>query len=416
MDSQVTYNTEKVSTKRVRYEGSDQLRAGYALCYNWDSNSRDFTTDGTAATSNVERRTRVEKPAVGNVSRFAGIVTEKYDGRTGPCMVEVYVPQSRGQAVPLWTTANCTIGTTQLFLTPGSYALTTNGVRLVGEAAQTVDRSTTNGTVLAIFKAPLIQLASSARSRTTVQLPTAAIWDNFPLAEMKLNPFLGSLLDADFTRAGDLPDTRFVDATYAASAAGKTPTEHMYLGTTAIGEMLLFSTTDNQAAEGQWAAPIVVSGGTVWGFEARIKQSVVTDTKAGWFVGLMLGQKLAGDLIVDGGTLQTEGSLGFQAKEGDGDKVDFVYDETGQAQNEHDDDYLTQAGGTYFTVGMYFNGTTIQGYLNGVATGTAIVAADISAADFPTAKIFVPTVALKAAHADDYTLTLDWIRAAQLAV
>jgi hypothetical protein len=263
---------------------------------------------------------------------------------------------------------------------------------------------------------PWHPLGISARSRAAVELPSLAILANFNLHRLMTQPFSGSFLWTDFTHAPCLPDPRFIDATYAAAAGGKTPTEHMYLGVTAIGELKLFGTTDNQAVEGQWACPIVVSGGRPWAFGVRIKQSLLTDAKAGWFAGLMLGQKLTGDLIVDAGTLQTEGSLGFQCKEGDGDKIDLVYDETGQTQNEHDDDYVTQVADTYNVLELYCNGTTIQGYLDGVLTGTAIVALDIAAADFPAGKVFVPTLALKNAHADDFTVTADWIYAMQEAV
>jgi hypothetical protein len=64
---------------------------------------------------------------------------------------------------------------------------------------------------------------------------------------------------------------------------------------------------------------------------------------------------------------------------------------------------------------MYYNGTTIQGYINGVATGTAISAVDIAAADFPTTKIMVPTFAQKSTTgAADVNVTMDWIRVAQI--
>ena len=48
-------------------------------------------------------------------------------------------------------------------------------------------------------------------------------------------------------------------------------------------------------------------------------------------------------------------------------------------------------------------------------TGTAISAADIAAADFPAADVLVPTFVLKNAAADDVTVTLDMLIAAQLA-
>jgi hypothetical protein len=255
----------------------------------------------------------------------------------------------------------------------------------------------------------------SARSRTALQLPTAAILANFNMADLRACAFAGSLLETDFTRPGGLPDVRFVDATYAAAAAGKTMTEGLYLGTTAIGELIAFATSDNQAVEGQWSCPIVSSGSGAWAFGARIKQSILTDSRAGHFAGLMVPSNLAGDLIVDGGTLQTEGSLGFQIKEGDGDKIDVIYDKTGQAQNEHAADWATQVADTYNVVELYYNGTTIAMYLDGVATGTAISAADIAAADFPAATIMVPTIALKNANAADFTVTWDWAYAVQAA-
>lgn len=254
--------------------------------------------------------------------------------------------------------------------------------------------------------------AFPARGRTAAQLPTVSITRKFPIPSMLAAGGQG-VLWTDF--AGDVPwFNSFVDATYAASAAGKTPTEHLYPGITAIGELLAFTTTDNQAVEFQFPLPIVVSGGNPWAFGVRIKQSVLTNSKCGYFVGLALAQKLVGDIVVDAGTLQTEGSVGFQLKEGDGDKIDLVYDETGQTQNEHDDDYVTQVADTYNVLELYYNGTDIQGYVDGTATGTAILGTgDIDQADFPAAKIFVPTFGMKAAAADDFTVTFDWMYAVQ---
>jgi hypothetical protein len=252
----------------------------------------------------------------------------------------------------------------------------------------------------------LEMVGNSARGRAATAMPTEEIWKNFNLCGMRANPFTGSLLETDFSHGEKLVDSIFKDTS---------STIIIYPGATGVGEVRLFTTADNEAAEIQFTScPITVTGGAPWAFEARIKQSVLTDAKCGWFAGLMVGTAFpTGDLIVDAGTLQTEGSLGFQCKEADGDKVDLVYDTTGQTQNEHDDDYVTQVADTYFTVGLYYDGATIQGYLNGVATGTAISAVDIAVADFPAALILVPTIALKAAHADDFTVTVDWIRVAQ---
>jgi hypothetical protein len=293
-----------------------------------------------------------------------------------------------------------------------TYTLTRSGNTPVGK----VVRYVTTNTCLVEFAtdAPGV-IINSGHSRTALQLPTAAILKNFDLVNLRKNPFAGSLLETDFTHAPCLPDNRWIDATYAASAGGKTATEHMYLGVNAIGELICFTTTDNQAVEGQWACPIKVSGGVPWAFGVRIKQSLLTDAKCGYFVGLMLASKLTGDLIVDAGTLQTEGSLGFQVKEGDGDKIDFVFDETGQTQNEWSADLVTQVADTYNLLEMYYNGTIITLYVDGVAAGTAVSAAAIAGADFPAGKIFVPTLALKAAHADDFSVTVDLMYAMQSA-
>jgi hypothetical protein len=251
-------------------------------------------------------------------------------------------------------------------------------------------------------------LADSARSRAATAMPTAAIWNNFDLSEMRKNPFAGSLLESDFTHGEDVPSEKFTDAS---SVIRVLP------GAAGEGVISLFITADNEEAAVQFqSCPITSSGGVAWGLEARIKASTITDTKAGFFFGLMAGEAaLAGDLIADAGTLADVGAIGFQNKEGDGDIIDLVYDKASQTQNEHDDDYHTLVADTYVTLGLYFNGTTIQGYLNGVLTGTAISGADIAAADFPAADVLVPTLVIKGAAADDKTITIDWIRAAQLA-
>ena len=334
---------------------------------------------------------------------------------TGPDWVEIFEVGATPQLLPVFTNLSCVIDSTDLFVRPGSYIAQSSGAKRIGQAAQTVNRSVTKGVVQAILsdavsRTPLV----TASSRTAVQLPTAAIWDNFPLADMRNNPFLGALLDTDF-RGGTPWFNSFVDATYAASAAGKTPTEHIFIGPLGIGELALFSTTDNQAAELQFPVAIPASGTGIWGFEVRIKQSVITNARGNYFAGLMAPSQLGGDLISDTGTMADVGCIGFQLAEGDGDAVNMVYDKAGQAQQQHSAGFLVPVATTYDTLGLYYNGTTIAMYKNGVAHGTAVSAANIAAATFPEAVVMVPTLAVKNAHADDFTATVDWIRAAWIA-
>jgi len=261
-----------------------------------------------------------------------------------------------------------------------------------------------NGQGATVTHPPTEEPASwSPRARTITELPTSGILSNFDVEFIRQNPTCGSLLWTDFNSSVDVPLNTFKDT----SSTIRT------LGLTAIGEAAFFTTADNEAAEAQWLCPIIVSGGNKWAFGVRIKQSVLTNTKCGYFAGLMVGTVLTGDMIVDGATLQTEGSIGFQLKEADGDKIDFVYDTTGQSQVEYDDDYITQVDDEYNTLEMYFNGTTIQAYADGVASGTAIPAASIALATFPAALVMCPIIALKAGHADDFTVTVDWMYAIQ---
>ena len=273
-----------------------------------------------------------------------------------------------------------------------------------------VDRYVTTDTAIVEFQTsegPETIQEISARSRAATALPTSDIWQQFNLAAMREDALCGSLLDCDFTHGESEPSEQFGDAS---SVIRVIP------GAAGEGVLSLFATADDEAAEVQWpSCPIVSSGGQPWAFEARVKSSLISDSKSGWFIGLMAGDNaLAGDLIVDAGTLADVGAIGFQNKEGDGDILDFVYDKAGQTQNEHDDDYVTLEADTYVVVGMYYDGATIQGYVDGVATGTAISAVDIAAADFPAADVLVPTFCVKNAHADDAIKSLDWIRVAQM--
>lgn len=394
---QIQIGNEKTATKKVYFEGSDVLRAGYAVCYNADR--------GTAASDDPLRAYRVEQPTAANFKHFAGIVTEKSDGVQGPTTIEIYVPEARGQKILVWSGAANVIDVTQLRLKNASFELDTDGEGpVVALAMQTVDRSSTSGTAQALmFPAAANPLNADepvaqfdALSRTAAQLPTAAIWNNFTPDDY--------LLNTDFRRGESLPQV-LVDTAMLAE---------MRRGTGGIGEFALFTTTDNLAAEAVWQSPVIVSGGRPWAAEFRVKTSTVANDEAGWCVGLIAQDKPTGDLIADTEAIVDGGFIGWQHKEGDGDILDLVYDAASQTQNEHDDDHVTLAADTYVTLGLYFNGTTITPYVNGVATGSVISAADIAAADFPAGVVMNFAFFQKSdTGAADVTSFLDWVRVAQ---
>lgn len=410
MGNQVTYDSEQTQKKSVRYTGTDTLQEGNLLCYDADFAGADATEGktGDATVRNQLRATRVEKPAVGNLQHFAGVVATGFGGIVGPANIDIFVPTARGQKVSIWTDQNCTIDVTTLHLQAGSYAAGSeaNGHR-IGKALQTVDRSSTENTVQAILQAPPVvnDTVVTASSRTIVQLPTDAIWRNFPLNDMRTNPFLGTLLDEDFRRPGSAEIARTFTET----------TGLIVEQAVDIGAIRVFSSVDNEEACLQWDVPIVLSGGQPWAFEARVKVLNITDGTAAVLVGLQAPILLAGNNIVDAGAEPADDPyLGIMRLDADGNIWDFVYNENGQTFNVHDDNYIDMVADTYDTFGMYFDGTTIQGFVNGVSTGTAIIATDISAADFPTAAVVVPTFCLKSGNAADVSADLDWIRVAQL--
>ncbi len=184
--SQVTYNSEKTEKKAVRYTGTDTLREGYLLCYEADFAGADATEGitGDATVRNPLRAIRVEKPAADNIENFAGVVGPGFDGKVGPVNIDILIPTARGQKVNIWSEESTTINATILSLKVGSYAAgsSSEGSR-IGKALQTVDRSSTNGVVYSMLEVLAVNTGNvvTATSRTTVQLPTAAIWDNFPL-------------------------------------------------------------------------------------------------------------------------------------------------------------------------------------------------------------------------------------------
>lgn len=156
--------TTPVFTQRVYYIGTDELLEGYSLCYNFDSydqsaealsthmNTGDFGVDDASPA----RRIQVEKPSINNCVHWAGVVSEKSAGKTGPCWVEIYKP---GSVCNIWCDASVDHGSTGVGMNSGqiltfscdSYGFEYAGVPGVGSAIvlQDVDRSTTSGIVYA---------------------------------------------------------------------------------------------------------------------------------------------------------------------------------------------------------------------------------------------------------------------------
>ncbi len=143
--AQVQYKSEKVHKKSVYYTGSSIVKTGYPLCYNFNT---DTGGSGNAAWE-------VEKPITANLKYFAGVVAEGYN-EEGPCWTEVIQPTPfPGTLAKVWTNISTTGGTdtscTELGLKTAVWTGSTasSSQPYFAKAAQTVDRSTASGTVLA---------------------------------------------------------------------------------------------------------------------------------------------------------------------------------------------------------------------------------------------------------------------------
>jgi hypothetical protein len=183
----------------VYYTGTDELQEGYALCYNFDSIDRSAENISLASgqegadDESPARHIQVEKPSMENAMWFAGVVSAKYAGFTGPGYIEINMP---GSICNIWCNANVdhaeetllktTTGTgiaTGQIVTFGtnSYAFTYAGCGGEGSAMvlQDVDRSSTAGLVQAKLQAGMpsggFQNCYSVNSSTYMAAATSAV-------------------------------------------------------------------------------------------------------------------------------------------------------------------------------------------------------------------------------------------------
>jgi len=406
-------NQEKLHKKVVFYEGTDTLYEGYNLCYNSDYGSSD-------AAVNIGRAARLEKPSSTNVHAYAGVVAPESDGVVGPNKITIIEPT--GSQCSIHTDANCTIDATELFLKPDSYAAGDTGSARIGLAAQTLDRSSTAGIVQARLAAPSAPRATDQECNSSTTF-TGAIWDNFPLAELRKYPHLGTFLEYDpvFRPEQQIPER----AEYTGGHNSVTDTHVASTTLAAIEHNLVLSqdssATDNDAVAVQFPGPVTISGGKEWAFEVDYDLTTVTDADMESFVGLLEASTLGNAIpYQDAGAYATASDLiGFEIKVDDGNGLDVVYKAGADTVVTHQASAGAPVANTAITVGMYYNGTTIQPYINGTAT-TVISAADIADVTtdtFPAAIVAYLTMALKGDSGvqDGDDMNIRAFRVAQLA-
>jgi len=143
--SQVSYASEKVAKKKVLlYNGTGAdivLRQGWAVCY--DHSQTDIT-----------QAYRVVRPATLNLSYFAGVITEEYDGfgiASGASRaIEIYVPTKYGQVVTAWVSGDMT-AVQLLEVIDGSFPLVIGATTKVCKTVQSVDRTTPGPALVRLY-------------------------------------------------------------------------------------------------------------------------------------------------------------------------------------------------------------------------------------------------------------------------
>jgi len=139
---------------------TDTVRVGDLVCYNsdlaadWKERTTNRSPGGaldatTYAEGNQTYNARlfvVEKPASANLDAFAGVVAElgPEAGEDGD-LIEIWIPKE-GAVVPVMCDMACTINSTVIGVVNAKYEGSVGG-RAIGVAAETVDRSSTDGLV-----------------------------------------------------------------------------------------------------------------------------------------------------------------------------------------------------------------------------------------------------------------------------
>jgi hypothetical protein len=158
------------------------------------------------------------------------------------------------------------------------------------------------------------------------------------------------------------------------------------------GGITLSSDGDNEGvAIGSMVFPFQISRShKKLAFEARIKTSTITDTKHGFFLGLIDPSALSATVpIAAAGTLADENFVGFHRLEGDGDYVDTVYKAATVTQVTVQSDAQVLVADTWIKLGFRYEPSGSKGkyylrfYANGLPLTTAYQVASGSGTDFP---------------------------------
>jgi len=371
---------------------------GYPFCFDADK--------GTATAVDESRGWDIEKPAAGNLANFAGILTHKDSGKicdgSSPSPVDLFTPLRRGQLCKVFTNQNCTLGSTLLTLVAGSWEL--GGVGdgpVIAKAMQTVDRSSTSGTVLAMLYGVEPGASLGKTGVAGGKGPSPLIWDQCPWDEIGRDPSIGCRFFTDYM---DLIDVTtgdgFIITAVTSGAIDETAD--------AFGALIIDSAGNATADDGvnvqQLNCSVKPAAGVKIFFEARAKFVDAGDDQ--YFIGLaaedttLIAAGIMDDVVDKAGFFRIAASTA--------DKISSI------SSRAAEDDATADVGDivddTYVNLGIVIDGlTSIKFYVDGVLVETGVTTDAIA-----NAAMCLSYVAQVEQTSADAEMHIDWVKIAQV--
>lgn len=398
-------NAQAYRLKRVKYEGTNTIREGMAVCYNHDTTTNILGLDkqtgliGTTTAEGYQNEGKwklVEEPSAANGRFFAGVVHSSKDlnnAGTGASWLDIYTPN--GAVVVAYTDRSVSIGD-PAYLEVGENTVINSGTgagEQIGWFMETVDRSSVAG--LALVKLLQPEMGSYQAPATLGIGLSPLLWADAPKDDPS-RPNDGVQFFNDFDTYLDPATTKPWIITLVDTKGSIT------FDTGVSGGVIQFTSASGDSADDgiQAQNPLVAitpaAGTNIW-FEARLKVSEADEQWAFGFAALDTTLIAAGvwDDVVD--------KILFGHHTGTADKIIAI-----NARTTVEDDHADIADitdDTYVTVGFKVTGlTSIDYYVNGaLITGLTVTAARI-----PNATMLLSAVAQY--EAADTILSVDWVK------
>lgn len=264
----------------------------------------------------------------------------------------------------------------------------------------------------------------TSNSADTRRGPSPSIWANCPITDLITDPNVGHYFFDDFSHGGVIT----APSADAASAlvgqnwnAFSTDASNVTQSTTESALIIAETTVDEGTTLYQDPSFWQISAhlGSLW-WECRFKVSHTATTEQSFFMGFL--ERVTPTAILPltaDGALSNNNLVGFHKPEANTTAFDFSYKADGVTAVEVNSDIGTLAAATYIKVGLHFEHRTsvLSCFVNGVKQANTKIIPNNTGTDFPAdvPMRLVCSLAVGAA-ASDNTITIDWVRAAQLAL